>query len=322
MPTATSAVRPSSSAAVGKPTVKPSTERPTIWVAPLCTPARSSNVRNGTPCHSALPTRSPPTSLDTHERVTASSTWGMPLEVVEGQLERVVDHARHRQLSSGPRRPGVRPARCRSGRSRRWARCRGSGRRRGTRRYRDASKAAGEPGGTARLLGRIRRIFSRTASIDDRERSVRPARAPVTAKAPAAPAHPKKARRVAVESVGRAITFDGAALLPGGCIRGRDDAGGGGATGSRCPVLATLNRPKRVPRPAATEKSAATTARPVEARGSSRAGDDPDDPEGGETRRPRPRAGAERRRRVRPRAAPRRSRCRPRARACRRCRAR
>ena len=36
---------------VGKPAVNPSTDRPTICVAPACTPARSSTAASGTPCH-------------------------------------------------------------------------------------------------------------------------------------------------------------------------------------------------------------------------------------------------------------------------------
>ncbi len=75
MPTATRAERSgSSSAAVGKPAVKPSTDSPTSWVAPACTPASSSSSLSGTPVHRALPTSDPPTSFDTHDSVTTSST--------------------------------------------------------------------------------------------------------------------------------------------------------------------------------------------------------------------------------------------------------
>ena len=61
---------------MGKPTVKPSTERPTTCWASARTPARSSRRWRGTPCHTALPTSRPPTSFDTHDRVTASVTMG------------------------------------------------------------------------------------------------------------------------------------------------------------------------------------------------------------------------------------------------------
>src|SRR3546814_7545424 len=74
---ATMATRPSRATSVGNPAVKPSTERPTIWLAPSCTPARSSTSASGTPSHTALPTRSPPTSFDTHDSVTTSSTTSM-----------------------------------------------------------------------------------------------------------------------------------------------------------------------------------------------------------------------------------------------------
>ena len=61
---------------VGKPAVKPSTERPTIWVAPGCTPGHVEHVgRAGRPA-TALPTSSPPTSLETHAMVTYCSSSG------------------------------------------------------------------------------------------------------------------------------------------------------------------------------------------------------------------------------------------------------
>ena len=59
--------------AVGKPTVKPSTERPTICVAPAWTPAACSTSFRRTPVQRALPTRFPPTTLLTHEMVTYCS---------------------------------------------------------------------------------------------------------------------------------------------------------------------------------------------------------------------------------------------------------
>ena len=74
MPIARSALRPSRASSVGKPAVNPSTETPTIWVAPSCTPARSSSRASGTPSQRALPMRCPPTSLDTQAMVTSAST--------------------------------------------------------------------------------------------------------------------------------------------------------------------------------------------------------------------------------------------------------
>ena len=81
MPTATMALRPSSAISVGNPTVNPSTERPTSWAAPsgtdpACRPARSRIVVSGTPCHTAVPTRSPPTSFETQAIVTGASIIG------------------------------------------------------------------------------------------------------------------------------------------------------------------------------------------------------------------------------------------------------
>ena len=258
MPTATSAVRPSSSAAVGKPTVNPSTDRPTIWLAPDCTPARSSSGAQ----RDALPqgvAHQVAAHLVGHARQGHRLLdLGHVLEVVEGHGEGVVDHAGDRQLPAGhvdlrDDQRGVDAVEVA-----RWAPGRGSGRRPGTRPCPGASKAAGEPGGTAWLVGRTRRIFSRAASTEDRPRRARPASAPVTAKAPAAPAQPRKARRVAAASVGRATT--GRVGPAGRRRRGGRAAGarwwprGAGRTG--CPA--------RRPRPA----PAATTATPVEARGS------------------------------------------------------
>ena len=70
-------MRPSSAAAVGNPTVNESTARPTIWSAPGCTPARSRSVVSGTPNHFAVPISGPPTSFETHDSVTYSSTIGI-----------------------------------------------------------------------------------------------------------------------------------------------------------------------------------------------------------------------------------------------------
>ena len=65
---AISAVRPSRATSVGIPAVNPSTEWLKICVASALTPACSRTVLRGMPCHSALPTRSPPTSFDTCDR--------------------------------------------------------------------------------------------------------------------------------------------------------------------------------------------------------------------------------------------------------------
>ena len=53
--TASIASRPSIATAVGVPTVKPSTDRDTIWSAPGWTPASSSNGLSGAPTHRAFP---------------------------------------------------------------------------------------------------------------------------------------------------------------------------------------------------------------------------------------------------------------------------
>ena len=60
----------------GMPAVKPSTDRPTSWSAPACTPAIPSTSRSATPVHLALPTRSPPTSFETQAIVTYCSMIG------------------------------------------------------------------------------------------------------------------------------------------------------------------------------------------------------------------------------------------------------
>ena len=64
------ASRPSMITDVGDPQLQPSIERLTTCVAPGCTPASSSTSLKRTPWNSALPTRSPPTSFDTHDSVT------------------------------------------------------------------------------------------------------------------------------------------------------------------------------------------------------------------------------------------------------------
>ena len=79
MATATSACRPSKAYSVGKPEFQLSTERPTICVAPRCTPARFSTASRGTPRHTALSTRFPPTRLETQLSVTGVSTRPMPM---------------------------------------------------------------------------------------------------------------------------------------------------------------------------------------------------------------------------------------------------
>ena len=61
----------------GKPAVKRSTDRPTTCSASVRTPARSSKSASGTPCHIAVPTRSPPTWLETQAMVTGISTASM-----------------------------------------------------------------------------------------------------------------------------------------------------------------------------------------------------------------------------------------------------
>ena len=67
----------SSAQDVGKPTVNPSTERPTICVAPACTPALARTSLRWTPVQSVLPMRSPPTVLLTHASVTYCSKSGI-----------------------------------------------------------------------------------------------------------------------------------------------------------------------------------------------------------------------------------------------------
>ncbi|CPU67601.1 Uncharacterised protein [Mycobacteroides abscessus] len=56
--------------------VHPSALVESTMSAPSCTPARASSSRTGYPSHRALPTRSPPTSLDTHVSVRSCSTSG------------------------------------------------------------------------------------------------------------------------------------------------------------------------------------------------------------------------------------------------------
>jgi hypothetical protein len=70
MATATSALRSSVSASIGVPAVNPSLLRDSTMSAPAFGLAMASRFRTGQPVHSAFPTRSPPTSLDTQVRVT------------------------------------------------------------------------------------------------------------------------------------------------------------------------------------------------------------------------------------------------------------
>ena len=76
IPIASIASRPSITALTGVPQVQSSTERLTSCSAPGWTPASSSTSRNSTPCQRALPTRSPPTGFDTHDRVMYRSICG------------------------------------------------------------------------------------------------------------------------------------------------------------------------------------------------------------------------------------------------------
>ena len=66
---AISASRPSMITSSGEPHVQPSIERLTTCSASRCTPASFNTSASRTPCHNALPTRSPPTGFDTHDNV-------------------------------------------------------------------------------------------------------------------------------------------------------------------------------------------------------------------------------------------------------------
>jgi hypothetical protein len=78
MPTASIASRPSRTTAVGVPIVMPSVDVPTIWSAAACTPASRSSGASAAPSQRAVPTRSPPTSLETQVIVMSRSTSGRP----------------------------------------------------------------------------------------------------------------------------------------------------------------------------------------------------------------------------------------------------
>src|SRR5690606_37331513 len=77
MPTASRHARSGSvSTSSGVLAVHPSALVDSTMSAPSRTPARASSSRTGYPSHRALPTRSPPTSFDTHVSVTSCSTSG------------------------------------------------------------------------------------------------------------------------------------------------------------------------------------------------------------------------------------------------------
>ena len=153
MPIATSASRPSS-AAVGKPHVYPSTERPTIWSASACGDASASRSSRRTPSHRALPSR-PAADL---VRDAGQGDVGLDdlafEQLVERQLDRLVDHAGDPQTTSRSPRPAAPSGRCRSGRSRRWV-CRRAGSRRRPPSRRRAPRGADPPrsAGRAPALG-------------------------------------------------------------------------------------------------------------------------------------------------------------------------
>ena len=95
--TASIASRPSMATAVGVPTVKPSTDRDTIWSAPGWTPASSSNGFE----RSADPSRVPDVGAADLVRHTRQRDVALDQvarhQVVERQLHLVVDHAVDRQ---------------------------------------------------------------------------------------------------------------------------------------------------------------------------------------------------------------------------------
>jgi hypothetical protein len=64
------------SASSGVPQVQPSTLVESTMSAPACGRARASSGAIGVPNQRALPTRSPPTSLETQARVMSRSTSG------------------------------------------------------------------------------------------------------------------------------------------------------------------------------------------------------------------------------------------------------
>ena len=72
--TATRAARSSVIASSGVDAVNPSTECDSTMSASARTPALSSSVRMGTPVHVPVPSRSPPTGLETHVSVIRCSS--------------------------------------------------------------------------------------------------------------------------------------------------------------------------------------------------------------------------------------------------------
>ncbi|MCY1233620.1 hypothetical protein D9M72_461700 [compost metagenome] len=83
MPTASRASRVSVNASRGVPAVQPSLLRDSTMSAPLCGPAMASSSRTGQPSHSALPMRSPPTSLETQAMVMWRSVMGFESSVAK-----------------------------------------------------------------------------------------------------------------------------------------------------------------------------------------------------------------------------------------------
>ena len=92
---------------VGVPAVNPSTERLTTWSAPASGPASSSRSFSGTPSHCALPTRSPPTSLDTQRQRHVPLDHRPVEQVVEGERDRLVDPAVDASAATSPGRPAA-----------------------------------------------------------------------------------------------------------------------------------------------------------------------------------------------------------------------
>ena len=86
MATATIALRSSVSASIGVPAVNPSLLRDRTMSAPGLGFAMASRFRTGHPVHMALPTRSPPTSLDTQVSVTRCCSRGCFSRVAQSMV--------------------------------------------------------------------------------------------------------------------------------------------------------------------------------------------------------------------------------------------
>ena len=267
------------------PQVQPSTERCTTWSAPGSGSASSSSALIGVPSHSALPIRSPPTSLDTQASVTYRSIIGRCSSSRPGDRDRVAHHPVDPQLPGrrvdlrrvergvdpvevpvGRHVAASRPATCTPAGSG-GAACTGAGsdtpsraavtaRREVSSRPADPADAAATPAATPSALRNRRRLVGETSYA----RPSRPRRPPV----PRAPGRPPSAgppagsrHRVPAVRSTRSPPATAAAPTQAGS-RPADRDGSARAARRRA---GSPRRPRRPPRTARSRRAPAATSR-------------------------------------------------------------